>query len=496
MTIHSDLPPDAPPCIAVIGGGITGLAAAHRIHELLPQAELSLFEAGPRVGGILDTVFLDGFLIERSADNFLTRLPQAVALCRRLGIADELISTDESRRRAFVVRDGRLVPIPDGFFLMSPRKLSPLLSSPILSLLGKFRVLAELLVPRGPASINLDPETRSLNTHDESVASFARRRLGRETFERLVQPLIAGIYTADPEKLSMAATMPEFLAQERDHGSLLAAAQRTGRFSDQPSAASGARYSLFATPQNGIASLVQSLATHLPVNTIHLNTSVVNIQQTTDNRWHLDSVSGPPPSAFRPPPYFDALILAIPTYAAAKLLEHEDRTLATALAGIDYAGCNVVSLGFQRDQIGHALDGFGFVVPQVERRRIIAASFASQKFPGRAPAGTVLIRVFIGGALQPELLDLTDDELRRLAIDELAELLQIKGQPVLTDIARWPRSMPQYHVGHLERVARIEKLAGRHPMLALAGNAYHGVGIPQCIASGESAAERVVARLA
>ncbi len=505
MTIDGDHFPEARLRIAVIGGGITGLAAAHRIHELMPHAQLALFEAGPRVGGVLDSVHLDGFLIERSADSFLTRLPQAVALCRRLGIADELISTDDTRRRAFVVRDGLLMPIPDGFFLMSPRKLGPLLSSPILSLTGKFRLLAEPFVSRGPASINLDPEPRTPNRRDESVASFARRRLGRETFERLVQPLIAGIYTADPEKLSMAATLPEFLALEREHGSLLTASGRTDRFSDQSITASGARYSLFATPQNGIATLVHSLAAHFPPNTIHFNTTLTSIQQTTDHRWHLDfgfriadcgltEGSFNPKSEIRnPKSTFDALILALPTHAAAKLLKHCDAALATELATIEYAGCNVVSLGFHRDQIGHALDGFGFVVPQAEGRRIIAASFASQKFPGRAPADKVLIRVFIGGALQPELLDLADDELRRLAIDELGELLQIKGQPVLIDIARWPRSMPQYHVGHIERVARIEKLVERHPTLALAGNAYHGVGIPQCIASAEAAAERIVA---
>jgi len=236
----------------VVGGGITGLAAAHRVHELMPQAELALFEASPRVGGLLDTVPIDGFLVERSADSFLTRMPQVIALCRRLGIADELLSTDECRRRAFVVRNGRLVPIPDGFLLMSPCKLGPLLSSPILSLAGKFRLLAEPFVARGPASINLEPATQLPNLADESVASFARRRLGREAFERLVQPLIAGIYTADPEELSMAATMPEFLAQERDHGSLLAAArrQRTSRFSGEPDQASGARYNLFVAPKD------------------------------------------------------------------------------------------------------------------------------------------------------------------------------------------------------------------------------------------------------
>ena len=526
------------PRIAVIGGGISGLAAAHRITELAPHAELALFEASGRLGGILDTATIDGFLVERSADNFLTKLAAAVDLCRRLGIAEELLPTDEWRRRALVVRDGRLVPIPEGFYLMSPRKLGPLLASPILSLAGKLRLLAEPLVPRrkpspsGRHSSEPSPSGRGQvaagdspwrgdgtsgqgEGPDESVASFARRRLGREVFERLVQPLVAGMYTADPEKLSMAATMPDFLAHERELGSLLRR-RRTGRFSDQstivaPStesppdaapdpanSASGARYALFAAPQGGMKTLIDALASRLPAGAIHLNAPVSNIERQADGQWRLSfetpaESSSPKPSPLRRPPSFDALVVALPAHAAAKLLDSTDPTLGAELAAIEYAGCAVVSLGFARGQIAHPLNAFGLVVPHVENRRIVAASFASLKFPGRAPDDHVLIRVFIGGALQPELAELPDAELRQLALEELADLLGITGQPVMTDIARWPRAMPQYHVGHLDRVARIEQLAASHPGLALAGNAYHGVGIPQCITSGERAAERTAA---
>jgi oxygen-dependent protoporphyrinogen oxidase len=227
----------------------------------------------------------------------------------------------------------------------------------------------------------------------------------------------------------------------------------------------------------------------------------------SDHQWQLDcgfriadcgltEALDNPQSAIRNPQLFDALLIAVPAPAAACLLQACDPELAAELAAIEYAGCAVVSLGYKRNQIAHPLDGFGFVVPHVERRRIIAASFSSQKFPGRAPSDAVLIRVFIGGALQPELLDLPDTDLRQLAFEELATLLHISGAPVLTDIARWPRSMPQYHVGHLDRVERIEQLAACHPTIALAGNAYRGVGIPQCIASAESAAERLASVLA
>jgi oxygen-dependent protoporphyrinogen oxidase len=370
-----------------------------------------------------------------------------------------------------------LVPIPEGFYLMSPRKLLPILRSPLLSLRGKLRLLAEPLIPRGPIAL------RNLNSPpDESVASFARRRLGREVFERFVQPLVAGIYTADPEKLSMAATMPQFVEFERTHSSLLSA---TLRRTHADKSTSGARYGLFLAPKHGLQSLVTKLADRLPHDAIQLNTTVTSVDRQ-NGKWQLTA---------NPQLPFDAIIVALPAHAAAKVLQSAHAKIAAELATIEYAGCAVLSLGFHRNQIGHPLNGFGFVVPQTEKRRIIAGSFASLKYPGRAPVDDILIRVFIGGALQPDLLDLPDGDLRRIAQDELADLLQITGMPLIADIARWPRSMPQYHVGHLDRVARIEQLAVSIPTLALAGNAYRGVGIPQCIASGEAAAQQIASAL-
>jgi protoporphyrinogen/coproporphyrinogen III oxidase len=254
------------------------------------------------------------------------------------------------------------------------------------------------------------------------------------------------------------------------------------------SAASGARYGMFIAPKAGMTSFVSAIAgrlTHTRVRT----RSRVSAVNAAEGRWQLKSSMNDLES--RKAEGFDAVIIALPSHAAADLLESVDSKLAAELAAIQYAGCAVVSLGFARSQIGHALDGFGFVVPETERRRIIAGSFASLKYPGRAPDHQVLIRVFIGGALQPEMLSLPDEELVRVAREELADLLNASGNPLVTDVARWPHSMPQYHVGHLDRVARIEQLVAQHPTIALAGNAYRGVGIPQCVASGEAAATRI-----
>jgi oxygen-dependent protoporphyrinogen oxidase len=476
--------------IAIIGGGIAGLAAANRIREVDPTCDVTLFEASNRFGGALWTERRDGFLIEHGADSFITNVPWGVDLCRRLGLADQLIGTNPQGRQAFVVRRGRLRPIPDGFVLMAPSRIWPIVATPILSPLGKLRLACEYFIPR-----------RGLeNGVDESLASFVRRRLGREAFERLVQPLVAGIYTADPEKLSLAATLPRFQDMEREHGGLIRAAlrQRAMQASDRPTngPASGARYGLFVTPRDGLSSIVDAIVAHLPRAAITTNTPIMQISHEND-RWTLSTALPQSETAgadLRRPGRleFDAVILATQASISARLLAGVDRDLAADLAGIEYTGAVVVSMAFDRRQIRHPLDGFGFVVPAIERRRILSASFSSVKFPGRAPADHVLIRTFVGGACQRELCDLPDDELERLVSEELGDLLGISGRPNWTTIARWSNSMPQYHVGHLDRIARIEARVAAIPGLALAGSAYRGVGIPHAIHSGERAVEAVL----
>ncbi|MEX2169527.1 MAG: protoporphyrinogen oxidase [Pirellulales bacterium] len=461
--------------VAIVGAGISGLAAANRLIELAPAVQATVFEAAPRVGGIIETVARDGFLIERSADSFITQIPAALRLCERLEIADQLVPTEATRRRALVVRDGKLLPIPEGFVVMAPTKWRPILRSPVLSWRGKLRLACEPFIPKHKGG------------GDESVASFARRRLGRECFERLVQPLLSGIYTADPEKLSLAATMPQFIEQEQKHGSLWRASRRVR--TDESATESGARYSKFVAPRGGMGSLISALAAKLPAGSCRVNSPVERVTRTSGGEWELQLRGGEVH-------HFDGVIFASPAPHVAEAVQGVDARLAEQLSDIEYAGASVVCLGFRADQISRPVDAFGFVVPAIEKRRIIAGSFASAKFPGRAPQGHVLVRVFLGGALQPRMNALSDQELVEVATDELRQLIGLKGEAESVEIARWPASMPQYHLGHLERVSQIEARVAQLPGLALAGNAYRGVGIPQCVQSGEAAAEGMVKYLA
>jgi oxygen-dependent protoporphyrinogen oxidase len=480
------------PRVAVIGGGISGLAAAHRLLQLLPHAELHLYEASDRLGGPLQTIRTHNSVLEQGADSFLIAKPWALELCRELGLADQLIPTNEHHRRALVVRNGKLLPVPEGFVLMQPHDRSAIWRSPVLSVRGKLRMLSERFIRRPAAVSDAD--------YDESVESFASRRLGREAYERLVQPLVAGIFVADASKLSLAATYPEFLEAEQKHGSLWRAVkekQRQSQAAEHPSGqevgqkpkSAAARYGQFVTLRRGISSLIEALTAALPNGSIHLRTSVDNVARAEDGRWTLTLRDREQPTQV------DGLIVAAPAPVAGKLIKSADPQLGDELNRIEYASSVVVTLTYRRGQIAHPLNGFGAVVPLVENRPIVAVSFSTVKFPSHAPADHAVVRVFMGGALNPQLLDRNDQELVSIAEQQLAELIGAQGQPMEVHVARWPQSMAQYHVGHWNRVEAIEERAAALPRLQLAGNAYHGVGIPQCIHSGRTAAEKLANEL-
>ena len=461
--------------IAIVGGGITGLAAAHQLHELQPicPTSVTLFEAGPQLGGLVSTRQHDGYTLELGPDSFITNKPGAIELCRRLGLEDRLIPTDARYRRSLVLRKGRPVEVPEGFQLMTPAQAWPVLTSPIFSWWGKLRMGFEYFLP---AKRDVD---------DESLASFVRRRFGQEVLERLVQPLVGGIYTSDPEKLSLRATLPRFLEMERQYGSLIRASRTAARFAPANEHASGARYGLFATLREGTHELVETLVKRITSTTnILTNAAVMQLAPLSSGGYSLAA-------AGQPEQTFDRVILTLPTYRIADLVQPFAEDWARALREIEYASTSIVVSGHRLADVRHRLDAFGLVVPAIERRRVLAVSFTSRKFPNRAPEGRVQLRTFVGGAMQPELFQLSDDDTRQLVREELRDLLGVTGTPDFEVVARYPRSMPQYHVGHLQRVARIRELGMRFPGLALAGSAYDGVGLPDSISSGEGAAKRM-----
>jgi oxygen-dependent protoporphyrinogen oxidase len=481
--------------IAIVGAGISGLSAAYRLGQLVPDATIRVFDRRNRCGGVLETLNRDGFQIEQSADNFITTIPYGVQLCKELGFGEQLVQTNPSVRRTYVVRCGRLHLLPDGFLMMAPTKLLPMAVTPILSPLGKLRAGLELFIPARKDDL------------DESMAHFVRRRLGREVFERLVEPLVSGVYAANMEKLSVLATLPRFREMERNYGSLIRAMQkqlaanRAANLAEQ----SGARYSMFVTLRHGLASLCNTLAAKLQPNSLQTGQEITKTWKTAEGQWILETKSCGSQtisdssiisvtSAVQPN-HFDAVIFATPVHESSRLLRNSVPKLADKLAQIDHEGTAIATFAFNSDQIKQSFRGMGFVVPQTERSPILAGSFSSLKYEHRAPKGKFLIRIFAGGNRSPELAELSDDRLQPILLTEMRKILKIDGEPLFTEISHWSRTMPQYHVGHRELVQEIESLTLSDPTLALAGNAFHGVGIPNCIQSGFQAAEKLAVSL-
>jgi len=458
--------------ILIIGGGITGLAAAHRLIELNDEnnfeLNLKLLESSPRLGGNISTLTQDNLLIEEGPDSFITAKPHGLNLCKRLGIEDELIPTSEKNRKTLIYLNGRLLALPEGFILLSPTKILPFITSPILSFYGKIRVLLELLIPK------------SKNVGDESLKSFVTRRFGKELFENVAQPLIGGIYTSDPQRLSMKSALPNIHNLEHRYGSVIKGFMNEYGSKQE----SGARYSQFVTLKDGMQTLVDAITSKIPDESIKTNQTVKQIKKTKKG-WKVETENGEQYSA-------DGIILATHSYASAKILKPLDPELSDQLSKIEFASSAIVILVYKREDIRSKINGFGFVVPAKENLNIIACSFSSEKFEGRAPSDVVLLRCFVGGALNEDFLNNDDQEIINTVKDELEKILKINTEPQFTHLRRYPNSMPQYNVGHSEILLNINKLMSKHLNLELAGNSYEGVGIPDCIRSGEKAAENIV----
>ncbi len=474
--------------VAVIGAGISGLAAALTL-SADSQAEVTLYESSERTGGVLETIHDGPYLIERSADNFATLIPDALALCQELGLGSELISPVANNRQAFVLHRGRILPIPAGFSLMQPTRIGSILTTRTLSWSAKLRLMGEFWIPPRRSQ------------EDESLESFSVRRLGRETYENLVEPIVSGIFTADPTTLSMQATMPQFIEMERTAGGLIRG-HLASRKQDAAAAArraSGARYDQFVAPKSGMSSLMAALTDRLPTGCLRLRTPVKSLTYLTHATNHVALGSALPTWQIETDAdtrEFEAVLCATPAAVTARMVRNVVPEAAAILSGIPYASSAVVAMVVSRDELSGRTDGFGLIVPQKEGRQALAISYTSNKYPGRVPQDQILLRIFLGGAMRPKVVDLSDAELIEMASQELRDILGWQGKiPKWQGVIRWREAMPQYLVGHVARMRQLEQTLAPYPTLKVCGAGYAGVGIPQCVRGARKAAKEILTHL-
>jgi oxygen-dependent protoporphyrinogen oxidase len=457
--------------IAIIGGGISGLTAAFALeqHRRGGATEYILYESSPQLGGVLRTECIQGCIVEAGPDSFLTEKPWASDLCRTLGLGDQLIGSKDADRKTYILVRGQLIPLPDGLMFMVPTKILPTGLSPLFSWTTKLRMARELLHPPRAAEA------------DESVALLIKRHYGAEMVDRLADPLLAGVYGGEAASLSVRAVLPRFAEMERTHGSLgramLAARNKIPRRTGEPAPP------LFTSLKNGMQQLIRTLASRLNPSSLVTHVAVQSIQPEAGG-WTV--------SAGLKSDHFNAVILALPTHAAAKLLAISSPGLSTELAAIGYSSSITVGLGYDRDVRQSLPPGFGFLVPRSEGKRLLAATFVHNKFPHRAPDDRALLRCFFAGSNAENIWQLSDDAIIAAVRNELQQILSLRAAPLFARVYRWKSAMAQYGVGHLERLDRIERLRQQLPGLALAGNGYRGIGIPDCVRSGTDAVKQVL----
>lgn len=446
--------------VVILGAGISGLAAALRLRD--EGWDVAVYERSAHAGGCIATVRENGLTMELGPDSLLVDKPWGKALLARLNLEDSLVDMLPEFKGARIVHNGRLHKIPPDFRLFTPTSIPALVTSGIFSPMGMLRAAFEPFVPRRASD------------SDESLASFVTRRFGHEVLERLAQPLIGGIYSGNPRRLSMEATLPQFLELERKYGSLIRAMRASKGKRPAPH---------LMSLRGGLGSIVDSLLTELN-GALHFNAEAVLLRRTTDG-WRIALSDGTETHA-------DAVIAALPAYASAQLLRGVEPHLADLLQTVRYNSIATVNVAYEARAMPELPKTPGFVVPAIERHHITAATITSQKYPERAPDGVVLLRAFVGGALQAPLLERPDSRLVDMVREEFARLLAIKSEPAVTRVQRWTRLLPEYGVGHTQLVREIEQRAAALPHFALAGSAYHGVGIPDCIHSAERAASRLL----
>ena len=465
--------------IAIIGGGISGLSAAFTIEEKRQsgtEVRYVLFESSPRLGGVLVTDHVDGCLVEAGPDSFLTEKPWAADLCGTIGLGDQLIGSNDSERKTYIVAKGKLVVMPDGLMFMVPTKIISTVFSPLFSWRTKMRMAAEWFHPPHKAS------------EDETVAEMVRRHYGPEMVELLADPLLSGVYGGEASGLSVRAVLPRFADMESKHGSLGRAMLESRKQARKKmgAAASLPARPLFSSLKDGMQQMVDALVARLDAKALK-RSAVVQSVIRQDNGWTV--------CAGYQTDQFDAVIIATPAHSAADLLESTDENLARDLSEIKYSSSVTVTLGYDQ-KVRRALPpGFGFLVPRSEGHRMLAATFVHNKFPHRAPENRALARCFLGGARDEPILEMSEKEILEIVRDELRQIISLNAEPLFARVYKWKSAMAQYSVGHLERLQRIEALRQKLPGLALAGNGYNCIGVPDCVRSGTEAAGKVLAEM-
>lgn len=459
--------------VAIVGAGISGLSSAHYLRKLCREGnvplELVLFESSARPGGVLDTVKKEDMVLELGPDSFITSKPWALDLARELGLGDSLVGVGYGRgKNTFVYCGGKLWPLPEGFFLMAPSSLLPFLCSRLFSVAAKLRVLFEPLVPRGSGE-------------DESIRSFVERRFGREIFNKAAQPLLGGIYMADPEKLSLSATMPQFIEMEQRSGSVLWDLLRNPPTSPGES---GARYGLFLTPAEGMSVIIERLCASAEFAGQDFETPVLSLKKS-EKGWLVGSERGEEE--------FDAVVLSTRADTAGLLLSDIDPKLGARLSGMRYVSSVVATLVFEEKDFRGLPDGLGIIIPSTEKMNLVACSLYSSKFPGKCGSEKVVIRCFFGGELNPDAVLWDEGKVKSVLRKELARVLGFDNHPTEIYIRRYKMSMPRYALGHKEEISRVMHRLSRYSGLALCGAAYFGVGIPDCVHSGDLAARKIYA---
>jgi protoporphyrinogen/coproporphyrinogen III oxidase len=465
--------------IAIIGGGISGLSAAYSIEQKRQSGtpvEYVLFESSPRLGGVLVTDRVDGCLVEAGPDSFLTEKPWAADLCGKIGLGDQLIGSNDSERKTYIVAKGKLVVMPDGLMFMVPTKIMPTVFSPLFSWRTKVRMAAEWFHPPRKAS------------GDETVAEMVKRHYGSEMVELLADPLLSGVYGGEASGLSVRAVLPRFADMESKHGSL---GRAMLRFRKEARKKMGAARNIPARPlftslKEGMQQMTDALVARLDAKALKTS-ALVRLVVRQDNRWTV--------SAGFQSDQFDAVIIATPTHAAADVLQSADENLSRELGEIQYSSSVTVTLGYDEKVRRSLPPGFGFLVPRSAGHRMLAATFVHNKFPHRAPENRAIVRCFLGGARDEQILEASEKEILEIVRGELRQIIALNAEPLFARVYKWKSAMAQYSVGHLERLQRIEALRQKLPGLALAGNGYNGIGVPDCVRSGAEAAGKVLAEM-